>query len=138
MTVVNMGTDFNKAAEESAEASKPAPGGTYELQVKEVSALRKDGSEYIDKNGNPFLMWFSQIVGTGNPNIDGKFVNLMTYIPHNGDFSQVDRLVNICKAVGKPWEGESFDTDDYGNLTFKANIIISKDGKWNEIESFVE
>lgn len=133
--LVNMGMDFNAAKAEAEKANKPAPNGTYSLQVKVIDCA-KDEVQRVDKNGAPYWLWQMNIVNHEDPNINGKYVSHFTYIPNGEDCSRCQPLMDIMGACGLTWDGE-FETNDANGVIFDANLGTTKDGAWNEIVSFV-
>lgn len=135
MALVPMAVDFDAAKDEAEKASQPAPNGTYRLQVKVIDC-EVDGVARTDKNGAPFWLWKLNVVNHEDPNVNGKYVSHFTYIPNGEDCSRCQPLIDIMTAAGLRWDGE-FDTNDAVGAEFDANLGTSKDGKWNEIVSFV-
>lgn len=128
--IVEMGVDFNLAQKQSSLAMSPAPAGVYTLQVISV-----EGG--VSKRGKGRLMWMLQIVNATEPTLNGKKVSYFTNIPTADDMTGVGFVVQLTKALGKPWNGTSLNTDDYIGLTASANVGVSPDGKWNNIISFI-
>lgn len=135
MPIVNMSMDFDAAKDEAEKANKPAPNGTYTVQVKVIDC-EVDGVARVDKNGAPFWLWKMNIVNNEDPNINGKYLSHFTYIPNGEDCSRCQPLMDIMQAAGLSWDGE-FNTDDAVGVEFDVNLGASKDLKWNEIISFV-
>ncbi len=130
MPVIEIGVDFNKAQIESEKVMLPAPAGVYALQVLNIESG-------VTQKGKGRLMWIMQVVNSTDPTFNGKKVNYFTNIPTATELSGIGFLVQVTKALGKPWGGTSINTDDYIGSMCKANIGISDDGKWNNIISFI-
>lgn len=128
--IIELGIDFNAAQKEAEKAMQPAPIGVYELQVSTIEPG-------VTKTGKGRLMWIMQIVNNADATLNGKKVSYFTNIPTPTDISGIGFLVQLTNALRKPWNGQSFNTDDYLGLTCRANLGISEDGKWNNVVSFV-
>ena len=128
--IVEMGVDFNLAQKQAELATAPAPTSVYTLQVTSVEAG-------VSKKGRGRLMWMLQIVNAVDPSLNGKKVSYFTNIPTHDDMTGVGFVVQLTKALGKPWNGTTLNTDEYLGLTATANVGVSPDGKWNNIISFV-
>lgn len=139
MAIINTGMDFQEASEAVAEATSPAPAGPYSLQLIELAVENKSGEPYVDKNGLSFMIGRLEIVGNENASLNGKRVTCLCYPPSDNveDAGMSQGLIDLMNAVGKPYEGSSFDTDDYAGLQCEANLGIQKGGKYNEIASFI-
>lgn len=134
MALIDVGVDFSMAQAEAEKSMKPAAKGVYELQVSNVELGET-------KEGNPRLMFKIEIVNSPNPDYNGKGMTYFANLPHNGQLKGIGYLTQILSALGRPWTGTNgnyqFDTDSLIGLRCRANVGISKDGKWNQIDSFV-
>lgn len=130
MALIEMGIDFSAAQKEAEEAMKPAPNGVYTLQVLDCEMGHTQKGQLRGR-------WTLQITDSPNPEDNGKKISHFTNFPDNGDLTGVGYLTQFLSAIGNPWTGSDFDTDTCKGLTCRANVGISDDGKWNQIESFV-
>ena len=130
MALIDVGVDFSMAQVEAEKSMKPAVKGVYELQVSSVELGET-------KEGIPRLMFKLDIVNSPNPDYNGKGMTYFANLPHNGQLKGIGYLTQILSALGKPWTGTQLDTDSLIGLRCRANVGISKDGKWNQVDSFV-
>jgi hypothetical protein len=106
MPEIDLGVDYTDVQDE--DKFEAAPPGTYQFTVKGVEP--KTAS-----TGRPMLKW------TLGFNHEGKEYKLFnnTVLPWNNpatgelDVGGVGMLVAQCKAVGLPWTGNKFKTEDY-------------------------
>ena len=130
MGKIDMGVDFAKAEKDAGDAIAPAVPNVYDIQVT--------GHELgNNKNGGPRIMFSTVIVNSPDPKANGKKMNYFCNLPNEGDMTGVGFLTQFLAAIGNPWKGSSFDPDTCTGLTAKANVSVSPDGKWNNIDSFV-
>jgi len=127
MAIIELGLDFSGAQTEAELARTPAPAGLYTLIVREIKLEES-------KAGRPRLTWLFEIIE--HPEYSGKKMRHFTPLPVAGDLSGVGFLTDTVTALGRPWVGVSFDTDDYLGSTCLANVTVDDDGKWNNIASF--
>lgn len=130
MPVIDLGINFETAAVEAEKFRNPAPDGIYQLQCKSCGV-------HISDKGNQSLEWIFSIVNCPDQAINGKRVRKYTALPSGGSLSGIGFLVDITRALGRPWSGAQLTTEEYIGLTCTANLSKTDDGKWNEVDSFV-
>ena len=137
MGVVNVGVTIDEAQEIAKKQLEPAPASIYELQCTECVDQAEDGSQLKTKKGRPQVYFTLAITGAADPDLNGKQMRVYCMLPHKGDNTWLDRLIKLTKALGPGWNGTGFNTEDFIGKTCRANVVVSDDGKWNEIESYV-
>ena len=134
---VNVGVSIADAEDIARKQESPAPVGLYELQCIRCQDTDDEGNTLTTKKGRPQVVFHLAIVGASDPDLNGKTIRVYCPLPHNGDMTWISRLVNTTKGLGKPYSSLGFETEDYVGVSGRANVTISKDGIWNEIESWL-
>ena len=130
--VIEMGLDFAAAAQEAQKANQPARPSVYELQCRKADYIAPEGEK------GPKIRFELVIINTPDPEANGKTINYFANLPNNGSFKGVQYLTDIINAFGgRGYVGNQLNTDQCIGATCRANVGVSKDGKWNEITSFV-
>lgn len=118
---IDIGLDFNAAEAAVEEQRRAAPEADYTLQVVDVVYGHGKAS------GRPKLNWQFKIVN--DVQFSEKRVFYNTSLPwtnkNTGQYedSGVSFLVDVCKALGRPWQGGKLDTNHYLGLTCRAHVI---------------
>jgi len=132
MPQVNIGQTMTDTEEYIKKENEPVPAGPYTFRVVSVEVS-------TSKKQNPMLVWSLDIIENPNPDYNGKSVKHYAVLPGEGQTKvgfALKNLIDICKAVNKPYTGTSLTTEEYIGLTCKANVSIGDRG-WNQIDSFV-
>ena len=129
MPDIEIGLDFLAAEHEVEESRKPLPEADYQFRVDSVEA--KVGNT----SGRPYLNW--TLVVINHPEFSNKKVFYSTPLPwvnpQTGklEATGLNFLVDLCKAVGKPWTGGKLTTELYigamGNM--RTGVKIDTNGK---------
>lgn len=135
----DLGIDFQAAETAVEEQRRPADEGDYTLQVVEVTA--GEGKQ----SGRPKFNWQFQIIN--DPRFNGKRVFYNTSLPWDNPKTQqretggINFLVDVCRALGRPWSGSKIDPQPYIGLTCKAHVTVripdGSDRPVNEIARFL-
>lgn len=136
MSLIEMGLDFKTAQKQAEKASLPAPNGRYNLQCLAVDTKDANGEVLKTGKGQAKARFTLSIVGNADPELNGKKLYVNANLPDNGNFTGVIHLVNLLNAMKRTWQGSGFETTSCIGATLTANLVVSKDGKWNEIESY--
>lgn len=131
MALISTGVDFGVAQKECDELMNPVDPGVYELQVQTEPVLGK-----TDK-GRDRLMFILTVVNGSNQKANGKHIRYFANLPQGNDLSGVGYLTQMCVALKRPWVGQEIDTAHFIGASCRANVGVGKDGKWNDIISFV-
>ena len=146
MPEIDLGVNYDDVQDE--DKFEVAPGGVYPFIVSSIIPANSK------KNGRPMLKW------TLDFQYEGKTLKLFNntvlswHNPATGEFEVdgVGMLVAQCKAVGLPWTGQKFITENYlgrgGNVKVKQKIrqidsgggvyVDDPDGQLvNDVEKFV-
>ncbi len=123
-----MEIDFSAAQEESEAARQPAPADIYNLQVTDVE-------EGTNGSGGPRLTYKMEIVACANPKLNGK--TIMFFVNTTGP--GVGFLTEMLTKFGceKAWKGTDLDERAPVGKQAKANVVISRCGKYNNVQSWV-
>ena len=129
MPIIEVGETFSKGEEVSEKQRFKLPEEPFDLMCTVCQAT-------TSSKGNPQVEFTLGTQGHTNPDFNGKKLMYWAPLPHDGNNRGIGFLVDITKALGKPWDGSSLNTEDYPTRTCRANIIIDKEG-YNKIKSFV-
>jgi len=139
---IEIGLDFAEAEREVEEQRRPASQGDYTLQVDAPPDLKASGQQ-SKSPGRPYLNWRLSIINDSS--FQGKKVFYSTPLPWTNPTTQqletsgINFLVDLTKALGKPWAGGKLQTEAYVGLTCKARVGVKMDNKGqpqNEVQLF--
>lgn len=134
MPTIELGVDFNIAKEEDDKNRQPLKPGVYTMTCVAVEMGES-------KKGRPMLIFDLETSSNSDAASNGKKFKSFCPLPHNGDNSGIGFLLNVTKALGKPWVGNQITTEDYIGLQCAANLADGKpndDGHvFSQIKSFV-
>jgi len=114
MPVIELGVNFEDV--KHLDEFEPVPNGDYQFIVAGVESKNSQA-------GRPMLKW------TLNVTHDGKerklFYNtVLPWVKDDGlDTGGLGMLVQITKALGKPWTGQALSTEDYIGLAGMCQVI---------------
>ena len=119
MPLIEVGVDFNAA--EEATKIQPLPEGDYEFQIESAEIVQC--GENSKTPGRPMVKWTLRTINADDPQHNNRPLFYNTPLPwtnpQTGEFddSALGFLVALTKAVGRPWNGTSLNTDEYIGLT---------------------
>ena len=129
MPTVKIGTAFAEGEEISEKQRLKLPDDAYVIMCTECVST-------TSSKGNPQLQFTFETQNNPNPDYNGKKLMYWAPLPHDGNNKGIGFLVDVTRALGKPWEGDSLNTEDYPTRTCTVNVIVDKEG-YNKIKSFV-
>lgn len=119
MPEIDLGVDFSDVKDE--DKYPVVPNGTYPFIVKGVESVRSQNTN------RPMLKWKLEIT---DPQTQRPLVithnTVLPWTPPGGTelvTSGVGMLVQICKAIGKPWTGKTIQTEEYLGQTGRVMIV---------------
>jgi len=121
--------DFQKAEAEVEESRKPPAPSNYEARC--VAADVKNSGPNSKMPGRPYINWTVEIINS--PDFNGKKIFHMTQLPwanpDTGEIvtSGIGFLVDLTKAMNKPWVGGKLETSDYIGIPFGIRTIVEPD-----------
>lgn len=124
MPTINLGVDY--ADVQALDEWIVVPGGTYQFTVSSISEKKSSA-------GRPMLNWRIEVIDPGTTKPVGVFYNTVLPWMDSGELNVkgCGMLVAIAKAVGKPWTGQSLNTEDYigraGTVKLKVTRMQKKD-----------
>ena len=119
------GLDFAAAEREVEESRKPLPESDYQFRIDSVE--HKIGQA----SGRPYLNWTMVVIN--HSEYSNKKFFYSTPLPWVNPQTQklestgLNFLVDLCKAVGKPWSGGKLLTEMYIGAIGSAKIGIKLD-----------
>jgi len=137
---VNIGLDFLAAEQEAEEALKPIPPFDYTFQVEGIEP--KLSGLTSKTPGRPYLNWTLSIINS--PEYSGKKLFYSTPLPYHNpssgklETSGINFLVDMCKALGRPWQGGTFQTELYIGAVGNARVgqRVGQNGRpQNQVDS---
>ena len=114
MPVIDLGVDFTDVKD--MDVFEPLPNGTYDFIVASVEPKKSAA-------GRPMIKWTFKV------NHEGKEYKLFynTVLPYfhdnEWDMGGVGMLVSTTKALGKPWTGQTLETEDYIGLSGACEVM---------------
>jgi hypothetical protein len=134
MAKINLGMDFNQAEGAVSEERKGVPTGTYRARCFKVEVTETGPNS--KKPGRPMLVFNMELVASGE--FDGKEFKYWAVLPWGDVQTGLGNLIDATTALGKPWEGNEIDTDDYLMKEAEINLEekISPNGTFTSIKSF--
>lgn len=113
MPVIDLGVNFEDV--KNLDSFDPLPNGDYQFVVSSIESKNSAA-------GRPMLKWTFNINHNGQ---DRKlFYNTVLPWQHDGelDTGGLGMLVQVTKALGKPWTGQALSTEDYIGLAGMCQV----------------
>lgn len=127
MPQIDLGCSTDQAQEQMERDQLKLPPGSYKMLCVACELGQT-------KKGRPQLTFELEVIEHSNPDFNGKKLFYYAPLPDGTNMKGIGFLVNITKALGKPWEGTKMNTEDYLTRSCVANV--EPDGEYTKIKSF--
>lgn len=117
MVEINLGISHEEGEAEAKEAMKTLPPDAYDFNCVGC----RPGVYPTSKR--PHIEFELEVVNSAEWN--GKKIKHKCPLPEDGNNSGIGFLTEVTRALGSPWTGTTFNTEDYVNRSCRANVINS-------------